>query len=1128
VNYRLPFPSFTQRPGRGVIWLITLLTFLGAIKSAASQQSFPALEEGRPIERELAGGETHAFQVTLAAGQYLRAVVDQRGIDVALKIFATDGQKLVEMDSPNATQGPEAISVVAEQPGSYRVEISSLNKEAPAGRYEAKVTAIRTATEQDRKWITAQSAYNEGQGLRRRREAESWRKSIESYKEAIRNWQVAGDQLMEVHALYCIGFAWRLLNQQQKALECFSQALQLQRPEAGWREEANTLYLMGLVHNDLGEPRQALERFKRALSMQRAVRDVYAEAQTLGNMGTAHLLLGEARKSLEYYQEPLTVWRKTGNRSREALVLHNTGRAYEDLGEYQRAMEHYLSALALYRALQNRGGEAEELNSIGFVNRLLGEPKKALEYYSQALLLWRATGDHRKEAVTLSNIGIAYASLNDTEKALENYQQALKLHREAGNHRSEAFTLEKIGDLQAATGDPKKALEYYQQSLQLRRSIEDRLGEASALCNIGLAYSSLGAPEKAMEYFNQSLSLYRILGSYRRGEVRALYGLARVERDRGNLVEARRQIEAALSLIESVRADAGSQELRASYLASAQKYYEFYIDTLMRLHRSHPAEGHDAEALQASERARARSLLELLTESSVDIRQGVDAALLERERNLAQRLNAKAQLQLQLTGQRNGEAQLVEIKKEISAIEDEYNQVEAAIRKSSPRYSALTQPEPLSLKEIRQQTLGDGVLLLEYALGEERSYLWAVTNDSITSYELPSREQINKAARQVTDLLTARSLRNRGETPPQQRERTLRADALLPETAKRLSEMVLGPVADQLGNRRLIIVADEALQYVPFAMLPEPVAAGQRSAAGEKNTGHPSPTTDHQPLVVNHEIISLPSASTLAILRREMAGRKPAPKLLAVIADPVFTRNDERFKSKTIKIEDRTAPETETSANTRIIEHLSESEVATVSPGRLTIPRLPFTRQEAERILAAAPAGANLKALDFRANRATATRAELGRYRYLHFATHGLLDSERPGLSALVLSLVDERGAPQDGFLRAHEIYNLNLPAELVVLSACQTGLGKEIKGEGLVGLTRGFMYAGAARVMVSLWNVNDKATSELMAKFYQKMLKEGQRPAAALRSAQVEMWRQRQWQSPYFWAAFVLQGEWK
>ena len=206
--------------------------------------------------------------------------------------------------------------------------------------------------------------------------------------------------------------------------------------------------------------------------------------------------------------------------------------------------------------------------------------------------------------------------------------------------------------------------------------------------------------------------------------------------------------------------------------------------------------------------------------------------------------------------------------------------------------------------------------------------------------------------------------------------------------------------------------------------------------------------------------------------------------------------------------------------NTRLLEHLAED-------GKLKIRRLPFTRQEADRILAVSPAAGNLKATDFKANRAIATGSELSKYRYVHFATHGYLDSERPDLSAIVLSLVDQKGQPQDGFLRAHEIYNLTLPAELVVLSACQTGLGKEIKGEGLVGLTQGFMYAGARRVVVSLWNVNDKATAELMQRFYKGMLKEKQSPSAALRKAQAEMSQHKEWQQPYYWAAFVLQGEW-
>ena len=254
-------------------------------------------------------------------------------------------------------------------------------------------------------------------------------------------------------------------------------------------------------------------------------------------------------------------------------------------------------------------------------------------------------------------------------------------------------------------------------------------------------------------------------------------------------------------------------------------------------------------------------------------------------------------------------------------------------------------------------------------------------------------------------------------------------------------------------------------------------------------------------------------------MRKEISDRKPAAKTLAVFADPVFTREEARTRNKSNK-----KIFANQLAQSREIVHENEK----VTAGNLSIQPLPFTRQEADQILALVPNADNLRFTDFKATRAAALNPVLSQYQYLHFATHGLIDSERPGLSALVLSLVDEAGNPQDGFLRAHEIYNLKLPAELVVLSACQTGLGKEVKGEGLIGLTRGFMYAGAARVVVSLWSVNDKATADLMTIFYRQMLKENQRPAAALRAAQIEMWKQKQWQAPYYWAAFVLQGEWR
>jgi CHAT domain-containing protein len=266
-------------------------------------------------------------------------------------------------------------------------------------------------------------------------------------------------------------------------------------------------------------------------------------------------------------------------------------------------------------------------------------------------------------------------------------------------------------------------------------------------------------------------------------------------------------------------------------------------------------------------------------------------------------------------------------------------------------------------------------------------------------------------------------------------------------------------------------------------------------------------------LIVNHEIVHLPSASALAVLRRELAGRKPAAKTVAVLADPVFSADDARVKS---------------GAKTQTGQEAPPDLTRSINDVRGELRRLLLTRDEADAILSVTPRTDGFGALDFRANRATATGDELSGYRIVHFATHGLLNSEHPELSGVVLSLVDERGQHQDGFLRLHEIFNLRLPAELVVLSACQTALGKEVNGEGLVGLTRGFMYAGAARVVASLWQVDDAATAELMKRFYRRMLKDGMRPAAALREAQIEMWKKKHWQSPFYWSGFTLQGEWK
>ena len=650
-------------------------------------------------------------------------------------------------------------------------------------------------------------------------------------------------------------------------------------------------------------------------------------------------------------------------------------------------------------------------------------------------------------------------------------------------------------------GETQKALEKYNEALPILRAVGDRSGEAATLNNIGLVYQSLGETQKALEKYNEALPLRREVGD-RNGEATTLLGIARVEQKRGNLTQARQTIEQAIGMIESLRTNIASQELRASYFASRQEFFESYIDVLMQMHKQNPAAAFDALALAVSERARARSLLELLKEARADIRQGVDSSLLERERSLQQRLNARAAAQVRLLNRKHTPEQADAAAKEIAAITAEYEEVQAQIRARSPRYAALTQPQPLSLTEIQQQALDEDTLLLEYALGEKRSYLWLVSHRSIDSYELPPRAEVEAATRRVYELLTVRPKR---WAPP---------DPQLIAQAKTLSRMLLGPVAPQLSGKRLVVVAPGALSYLPFAALPAP--EDKKRPAG-----------DYEPLIAKHEVVSIPSASVLSIIRREMAGRQRATKSIAVLADPVFEESDPRLapaKNGNSSGETPAAPaaDAEHSELTRAIRTMNFPDA------RAGFTRLPFSRYEAESIIALTPKGTGLKATDFNASRALAMSPQLSQYRILHFATHGLLNSERPELSGLVFSLIDQEGKPQDGFLRLHEIYNLQLNADLIVLSACETGLGKEIKGEGLIGLTRGFMYSGAPRVVASLWNVDDLATAELMKLFYQRMLKDGLPAGAALRAAQLELSGQKRWASPYFWAGFVLHGEWK
>ena len=1132
--------------------------------SSLAEKEPLTLELGAPSSRSLASVEQHVYRLVAPTGWFVRAVVTSWGGEVIATVSGPDGRQILEVQTSRDVERATPLLFLATESGSYQLQVRAADDISAAGHYEIVLEELRSADPEDVARVQTERDFADGERARREGSEKSLQKALEAYGRALPVLQEFQDHEREALTLNRIGQVYSSLSENAKALDYLNRALTLWLAAEDLRGQAQTLDDLGGAYYNLNEPDKALDRFWKALTVAQTAKDRGAEGEIYNDLGVVYSGLGEHHKALDCENQALTLRRATGDRRGEAVTLSNIGDDYDALGEEERALAYFNQALPIMRALGDRYDQAATLNNMAVVHSTLGDKQKALDLYAKALALQTVVGDRQGQAVTLNNMGNVYKSLGETQRArqrldqslslaeavgdltqqavslshtanidaeagelqeaLRLYDRALSLSRSAKSRRWEAMILDDIGHIEGELGHSQNALERYNQALQLQQAVGDRGQQAETLEDIGSTYHRLAQKEEASGYYTQALELAQSVGDRFR-EARILVDIASVDRDLGHSLEALKTIEGALTLIESLRAEIVSYDLRTAFFAGRQKTYEFYVDLLMRLYKMHPADGYCARALEVAERQKARSLLDTLGEAHADIREGADLQLLERERSLQRLIDGKSYRRIQLLEGRGTEHQAAALQKELDGMLTQYQEVETQIRQGSPRYAGLTQPEILKAEQIQRLAADSQTLLLEYALGDERSYLWAITRDSLSGYELSGRAQIEACVRRVYKLLIAGNYRVNGNY--EERKGLTEAEAAYPKAAADLSQMVLGPVANLLPGKRLVIVADGPLQYVPFGALPAP--SMKRAGKTEGTSG----TELRKPLIVSHEIVNVPSLSTLALLRKEIVGRHAAPKLVAVLADPVFDAEDSRVLKTNTQSDPGAASrgEAELEAAAPSADSLAEdsltrsaAEVGLTREG-VRLRRLFFTRREADSILEQVPDGAGAKFLDFRANRTTAQSPDLAKYRVVHFATHGLLDSEHPELSGLVLSMVDEHGKPQNGFLELQDIYNLNLHADVVVLSACQTGLGKDIKGEGLVGLTRGFMYAGAPRVMASLWNVDDVATSELMKNLYENMFKTGLTPAAALRGAQVGMWKSKRWNAPYFWASFVFQG---
>lgn len=988
-----------------------------------TQHTF-TLAPGPAVPRRLGSGQVDVYEVDLAAGSYLDATFEQQGVDLVVDVFAPGHRRLFQIDSPNRDQGPEDLHLVAESTGRYRFEVTTEDG-APPGNYLSNLRTIRTPSAIDRSQAAADRAFYEAKEI----DGDSARfwEAVAKYEKSILLFQEAGDRWHRAYAYFRLA------------------TLQINR----------------------SRPREALDAFSRSERLFRDLQDRHFIAASLNEKGRCFQNLADFDGAEDSYRRALDLARQTGEAKEQATMLLNLGRLLQSQGQSWQALGFFRQALDLWHGHTGnaaRINEAEILTGIGWVYTSTGDWQRAADAHWRALRLRNHLEDRRLSSISLTQIGSVWLH-TDARRALPFLERAWDLQKEIKSPTDQAATLNGLGLAQRLLGRYDEANATYRKALELYGGAGDLAGQAVTWNNLGWTFVYLSRPDQALKSFEQGLRLAR--GTRNRlAEARALHGMAAAESRRGNVTVAQVRAEESLKIVETLRAAVVRPDLQTSYLAANENVYGLLIRILMEHHRQQPAGGFDVQALNRSEQARARVLVDSLSESRElrSLQSKVAPELLARRRQLLARIGAQDFRRRRLDA---SPGEIAEAERELAELLDRLGEIDLEIRRSRQGFVAGGLPAT-SVDEQRWRLLDGETILLEYYLGTPHGYLWAVSSDGVQSFELPGREVLEPLLRSAYERLEGIS-----KDGPVGDQRLLE-----------LSRLILGPVASQIRGKRLLIAADGAQQYLPFAALPEP---GGR----------------HEPLLLRHEIVYVPSLNALAELRHRGEERQPAPRALAILADAVFDSTDERL-----------APPGVNGSGTEWQDTF--------------FPRLHSSRTEAHAIAGLLPAGETFTALDFDASRDLVTSGRLAKFRMIHIATHGLQRSDRPELSALVLSRYDRQGNPREGYLRASDLANLDLPSELVVLSGCETALGPQIPGEGLVGLPQAFFAAGAQRVVVSLWHVEDESTAALMGLLYRHLLVEHMTPGKALREAQLAIRSQPRWSSPRYWAGFVLQGDWR
>jgi CHAT domain-containing protein/Tfp pilus assembly protein PilF len=828
-------------------------------------------------------------------------------------------------------------------------------------------------------------------------------------------------------------------------------------------------YIKGKDHRSAGNFQDSINEFNLAIEKAKNTRSKEHELKCLRQLSLTYWELEDLQQFFSLNSKAFAIAEALSHRLEQSRCLNNIGLSYWRFDDYSAALKYLHRANDMAQLSGNLESEAECLSNIGIVYFDLGDYDRAMENLNKALAIDKKLGDQESISKDLVNIGESHrrkglltGDPEDLSLALSTFNEALKLAQKTRDSRTEVTILNNLGATYSHLGNNLRALEYFLAGLNNPNKLQNVEAMGMLLNNIGIVYSQLGNYEESTKYYQKAIDMALGISG---GKIlwEAYLEMADSYKRQGKWDAALENYSKSISVIENIRSSIDTEELKATYLGTDKRIDAYYniIDLYIRLAQKKQDKRYEAKAFDFLEKAKARSFLDSIEVSKLNLTAGIDRRLLNRETEL---MNDISRLHTKLLAPQLSSEQRDAFTAELENNENDLDSLKREIREASPGYANLNYPSTVTLEEAQRELIDEGTVCFAYALGKEGSYAFAVSRNDLKIYALPPKKIIQELVQKHLQSIT---------DPAKQ---------AFPD-AHELFKLLIKPGLHKNINK-IVIIPDDALYLFPFETL-------MTEADGREW------------LIKEYNIAYIPSlSSSRELLERSRSGRSlKRQKDILAIGDPDYGANE---------LDGGAAA-------------AASSLPAASADKDFQFQRLAYSGQEVQEIAALFKPQRSDVLLREQATEEKFKSKDLSNYRILHFAAHAVIDNKKPSRSAIVLNL--DQDPMEDGFIQMREVFNLKLQADLVVLSACETGLGRLLRGEGIEGLNRAFFYAGASSVLLSLWAINDQASYQLLERFYVH-LRSSNSIMSALREAKLEMINSGVLDHPYYWAGFIVTGE--